>query len=89
MPDVKPYDECRVVLYDELVRMGYNVAKPSGAFYMYIEAPDGDSVEFAEKLKKHDVLVVPGIGFGTPSYVRLSYCCPVEKVKGALPAFEK
>ncbi len=89
MPDVKPYDECRIALYDALVEMGYNVAKPSGAFYMYIEAPDGDSVAFAEKLKKYDVLVVPGVGFGTPSYVRLAYCCPVEKVQGALPAFEK
>lgn len=88
-PDLKPYDECRVALYDELVKMGYTVAKPSGAFYMYIKAPDNDSVAFAEKLKKYDVLVVPGVGFGTPEYIRLSYCCPVAKIKAALPAFEK
>ena len=89
MPDIKPYAECREALYDSLVNMGYTVAKPSGAFYMYIKSPDGNSEDFAERLKKYDVLVVPGTGFGTPEYVRLAYCCPVERVKKALPAFEK
>ena len=45
--------------------MGYKVAKPDGAFYLFIEAPDGNSEEFSEKAKAHDVLVVPGTGFGT------------------------
>lgn len=89
MPDIKPYAECREALYDSLVNMGYTVAKPSGAFYMYIKSPDGNSEDFAERLKKYDVLVVPGTGFGTPEYVRLAYCCPVERVQRALPAFEK
>ena len=89
MPDIKPYAECREALYDSLVNMGYTVAKPSGAFYMYIKSPDGNSEDFAERLKKYDVLVVPGTGFGTPEYVRLAYCCPVERDKKALPAFEK
>lgn len=88
-PDLEPYRVNRDLLYNALVEYGYNVAKPSGAFYMYIEAPDKDAVAFCEKAKQHDVLLVPGAGFGTPSYMRLSYCVEKEKVEKCLPVFKK
>jgi aspartate aminotransferase len=69
--------------------MGYNVAKPDGAFYLFIEAPNGDSKEFSDKAKEHDVLVVPGTGFGTDTHIRLSYCVDTEKCEKALIVFEK
>ena len=69
--------------------MGYNVAKPDGAFYLFIEAPNGDSEKFSQKAKEHDMLVVPGAGFGTKTHLRLSYCVDTEKCEKALPVFEK
>lgn len=88
-PSIEAYRKNRDILYDGLTRMGYKVAKPDGAFYLFIEAPDGDSEEFSKKAKEHDVLVVPGAGFGTDTHIRLSYCVETEKCVKALPVFEK
>ncbi|NLB34135.1 MAG: pyridoxal phosphate-dependent aminotransferase, partial [Tissierellia bacterium] len=89
MPNLEVYKKNRDILYNGLTEMGYNVAKPDGAFYLFIEAPNGNSEEFSEKAKEHDVLVVPGAGFGTKSHLRLSYCVDTEKCEKALPVFEK
>ena len=89
MPNLEVYKKNRDILYNGLTEMGYNVAKPDGAFYLFIEAPNGNSEEFSEKAKEHDVLVVPGAGFGTKSHLRLSYCVDTEKCEKALPIFEK
>ncbi len=89
MPNLEVYKKNRDILYNGLTEMGYNVAKPDGAFYLFIEAPNGNSDEFSEKAKEHDVLVVPGAGFGTKSHLRLSYCVDTEKCEKALPVFEK
>ena len=89
MPNLEVYKKNRDILYNGLTEMGYNVAKPDGAFYLFIEAPNGNSEEFSQKAKEHDVLVVPGAGFGTKSHLRLSYCVDTEKCEKALPVFEK
>lgn len=88
-PDLTVYRKNRDLLYNGLKEMGYNVPLPSGAFYMYIQAPDGDAVAFCEKAKAYDMLLVPGNGFGTPDYMRLSYCVDTAKIEKALPVFEK
>ncbi|WP_101774094.1 pyridoxal phosphate-dependent aminotransferase, partial [Peptostreptococcus faecalis] len=88
-PDLTVYKKNRDLLYDGLTKLGYKVAKPAGAFYLFIEAPDGDSEKFSEKAKAHDMLVVPGAGFGSKSYMRLSYCVETEKCEKSLPIFEK
>ena len=52
---------------------------PTGAFYLFIEAPNAASdtnagTAFASYLlEKHDVAVVPGAAFLTPGWVRVSY----------------
>lgn len=89
MPNLEVYKKNRDILYNGLTEMGYNVAKPDGAFYLFIEAPNGNSEEFSQKAKEHDVLVVPGTGFGTKSHLRLSYCVDTQKCEKALPVFEK
>lgn len=88
-PNIEPYRVNRDLLYNALVEYGYNVAEPSGAFYMYIEAPDKDAEAFCKKAMDLDMLLVPGAGFGTPSYMRLSYCVEKEKVEKSLPIFKK
>jgi aspartate aminotransferase len=59
--------------------------KPQGAFYFFPKSPIADEVEFGRLLSARKVLVVPGRGFGTPGYFRISTCFPGRVIKGALP----
>ncbi len=88
-PDLTVYKKNRDILYDGLTKLGYKVAKPAGAFYLFVQAPDGDSEKFSEKAKQYDMLIVPGTGFGTKEYVRLAFCVETEKCERAIPIFEK
>ena len=88
-PDLETYDRNRQALYRGLVEAGYEVAKPDGAFYLFVKAPGGDAQAFSEKAKKKDVLLVPGDGFGCPGYFRLCYCVSYDKIVRSLPAFRE
>lgn len=89
MPDLEAYDVNRNLLYGALTEMGYECAKPDGAFYLFVKAPNGDDDEFCEKAKvEHNLLVVPGHIFGCPGYMRLSYCVSNDMIKRSLPAFQ-
>ena len=85
--DVGVYQAKRDFLYGRLTEMGYSVVKPQGAFYMFPRSPIDDDVEFVGELQKHNVLVVPGRGFGMPGYFRISYCVEDRTLEGALPGF--
>jgi aspartate aminotransferase len=85
--DLDWYRTKRDLLYTSLTEMGYRMPYPGGAFYMFPEAPGGDDLAFINRLKELRVLVVPGSGFGSPGYFRISYCCHEDKIRGALPAF--
>ena len=90
MPDLAAYEENRDLLYDALVSMGYECAKPDGAFYLFVKAPNGDSMKFSEEAKvKENLLVVPGDVFGCPGYLRLAYCVSNDMIRRSLPAFER
>lgn len=89
MPDLAAYEENRNLLYNTLTEYGYECAKPDGAFYLFVKAPNGDAVAFSEKAKlEHNLLVVPGDGFACPGYFRLSYCVSNDMIKRSLPAFK-
>ena len=88
-PDLEAYEKNRRTLYDGLRSMGYEMAKPDGAFYLFIKAPGGDAVAFSEKAKQKDLLLVPGDGFGCPGYFRICYCVSLDKIRRSLPIFEE
>lgn len=88
-PDLQSYDKNRKALYEGLRAMGYEMAKPDGAFYLFIKAPGGDANEFSQRAKERDLLVVPGDGFGCPGYFRICYCVSFETIMGSLPVFEE
>lgn len=87
-PDLESYDRNRRTLYDGLTALGYECAKPDGAFYLFIKAPGGDANAFSEKAKKKDLLVVPGDGFGCPGYFRVCYCVSLDLIQRSLPIFK-
>ena len=88
-PDLESYDRNRRTLYEGLISMGYECAKPDGAFYLFIKAPGGDASAFSEKAKKKDLLVVPGDGFGCPGYFRVCYCVSLDLIERSLPIFKE
>ena len=85
--DVGQYVRKRDLLYNGLVEMGYSMVKPTGAFYIFPRSPIEDDVAFVKELQKHNVLVVPGKGFGAPGYFRISYCVEDWVIEGSLAGF--
>lgn len=86
--EVEIYDRNRKLLLDELTSYGYEMVRPEGAFYLFLKSPSGDSGEFCERAKKHEILIVPSDDFGCPGYARISYCVKTEQIERALPAFK-
>ena len=85
--DAGVYQAKRDLLYERLTGMGYQVVKPQGAFYMFPRSPIEDEVAFVEELQRHNVLVVPGRGFGLPGHFRLSYCVDDATLEGSMAGF--
>lgn len=88
-PDLCAYDKNRKALYQGLLDAGYEVAKPDGAFYLFVKAPGEDAVAFSEFAKQYDVLLVPGDGFGCPGWFRLCYCVSYDQIQRSLPVFRQ
>ena len=88
-PDLQAYDANRRLLSEALASYGYEMAKPDGAFYLFVKAPGGSSSAFSEKAKLHDLLLVPGDDFGCPAYFRICYCVSKDLIEKSLPIFEK
>lgn len=86
--DVASYEKNRELLYDFLVKTGYTVVKPDGAFYLFVKALDSDANAFSEKAKKHELLLVPSDDFGCPGYVRIAYCTAYDTIVNSLAAFK-
>ena len=86
-PDLAAYDRNRRRLYEALTSYGYEMAKPDGAFYLFIKAPNGDAKAFSDMAKEKDLLVVPGDDFGCPGYFRICYCVTPEMIEKSLPVF--
>lgn len=86
--DISIYKKNRDLLYNALTEMGYECVYPDGAFYLFVKAMCDDSHEFCEKAKEHELLLVPADSFGTPGYVRVSYCVQTKQIEDALPAFK-
>ncbi len=86
-PDLEAYDRNRKALCEGLTALGYEMAYPDGAFYLFIKAPGGDANAFSEKARAKDLLVVPGDGFGCPGYFRICYCVSYDMIQKSLPIF--
>ena len=87
--DVSVYKKNRDILYNALTEYGYRCIKPDGAFYLFVESLEKDAAAFSEKAKEFELLLVPADSFGTPGFVRISYCVSTKQIEDSLPAFKK
>lgn len=87
-PELDAYDRSHRLLMEALTGWGYEMARPDGAFYLFVKAPGGDAAAFCERAKQRDLLLVPGDGFGCEGYFRVCYCVPEEKIRRSLPLFK-
>ena len=86
--DLSVYEHNCKLLVSALREMGYHVAEPGGAFYLFPRSLEPDDVAFSERAKQFDLLLVPGSGFGAPGHVRIAYCVQTEMIERALPKFQ-
>lgn len=87
--DVSVYKKNRDILVDAFTEYGFKLAKPDGAFYLFMKSPEADASAFCEKAKKYNLLLVPSDSFGFPGYVRISYCVSTDMIERSLPSFKK
>lgn len=89
LSDLSVYETNANIIYNELVDLGFSVVKPQGTFYIFPKALEESSIEFCNKAKKYDLLLVPGDSFGCPGYFRMAYCIDTEKVKRSMPVLRR
>lgn len=66
--------------------------KPKGAFYCFVDVSsiNSDTLKLSDMLlDEARVAVVPGEGFGSPGYIRLSFATSMEHIKEGLDRIEK
>ena len=85
----------RDFLYEKMTELGFKVAKPAGAFYLFAKIPEQmeqDSMKFCVDLaQKAKLAVIPGIAFGKEAegYIRLSYAASMEQLEEAMKRLTK
>ena len=87
--DMVAYQDKRDLLCEGLAKLGYDVQKPQGAFYVFLKTPIPNDLAFSRILQAEGVLAVPGSGFGRGGYVRLSLTVPKDTIVRSLPAFAR
>lgn len=87
--NIDEYREKRDILYDNLTAMGFSMVKPDGAFYFFPKSPLPDDVKFVKLAQQHQILLVPGAGFGAPGFFRIAYCVDKGMIERSLPAWQK
>lgn len=86
--DISVYERNCELLVNSLREMGYHVAQPGGAFYLFPRSLEADDLAFSDRAKKFDLLLVPGAGFGAPGHFRIAYCVQTDMIRRALPQFK-
>lgn len=87
------YRERRDIVVNGLNAMGWNLASPKAAFYIWAPVPKGfTSASFAELvIDKAGVVITPGNGYGEQGegYFRISITMPKERIAEALERMKK
>ena len=94
-PMKKEYIQRRDYIIEKMTKLGFEIIKPDGAFYIFAKIPAGynqDSFAFLKDFAhKKAVAFIPGAAFGQygEGYVRLSYAASMETIKEAMKRLEE
>ena len=94
-PMKKEYIQRRDYIIEKMTKLGFEIIKPDGAFYIFAKIPAGydqDSFAFLKDFaQKKAVAFIPGAAFGQygEGYVRLSYAASMETIKEAMKRLEE
>lgn len=87
------YQERRDILTLGLNSLGWGAIKPKATFYVWVKIPKKtDSIKFsALLLKKANIIVTPGVGFGKygEGYIRMALTVPKERISEAISRLKK
>ncbi|MDR2149471.1 MAG: pyridoxal phosphate-dependent aminotransferase [Spirochaetaceae bacterium] len=88
--DCAIYARRLALLKQILTEAGIRYSEPEGAFYLFAQVPEGlNDQAFAELLKQHLILAVPGTGFGKPGWIRFAYCIDESLIAASATAFKQ
>ena len=94
-PMKKEYIQRRDYIIEKMTKLGFEIIKPDGAFYIFAKIPAGynqDSFAFLKDFaQKKAVAFIPGAAFGQygEGYVRLSYAASMETISEAMKRLEE
>jgi len=78
---VAAYRRKRDLAYEGLIKAGFQVTPPGGAFYIFPQAPGNDGDAFVSKAIANNVLVIPGSVFSErKSHLRISFAAEDETI---------
>ena len=82
-PMAREYRARRDYVMERLEKMGLTFPKPEGAFYIFVDISryglTGE--EFCRRMiREAAVAAVPGSCFGAEGFIRLSYCCAMDRL---------
>ncbi len=86
------YQQRRDILIQGLSALGWHTPYPKATFYVWLRIPGKSSIEFsALLLKKADIVVTPGVGFGkyAEGYIRMALTVPQQRIKEAIERLRK
>ena len=94
-PMKKEYIQRRDYIIEKMTKLGFEIIKPDGAFYIFAKIPAGysqDSFAFLKDFaQKKAVAFIPGAAFGQygEGYVRLSYAASMGTIREATKRLEE
>ena len=94
-PMKKEYIQRRDYIIEKMTKLGFEIIKPDGAFYIFAKIPAGysqDSFVFLKDFaQKKAVAFIPGAAFGQygEGYVRLSYAASMGTIREAMKRLEE
>ena len=84
----KIWEQRRDVIYNGLVKLGLDLWKPEGAFYVFPKVKNPKKTVM-DLFKKHKVITYLGEWFGDNNRIRLSYALDIDKIEEGLKRIGK
>jgi aspartate aminotransferase len=85
--DMDHLQDKRDRMVEALAHYGYELHRPEATFYLLPRSPIPDDLEFARRLRRDKVVILPGRALDMPGYFRLSLTATDDMIDRALPVF--